>query len=111
MKKASKTAAEAFLEDMAGLWPLAKGSLSLVRRPCIRANCPACARGEKHAAWIFTFRQGGRQRCRYVPKDLTPRLREAIINGRLLEARLTQAGVDLIERQRRERAAGGKART
>jgi len=111
MKKTPKTSAEAFLLDVAALWPLAKGSLTLVRRPCIRANCAACARGEKHAAWIFTFRQGGRQRCRYVPKDLAPRLRQAIINGRRLEGRLTQAGVDLIESHRRERAAGGNART
>jgi hypothetical protein len=103
VRKTSKTAAEAFLEDVAVFWPLAKGSLALVRRPCIRGNCAACARGEKHAAWIFTFRQGGRQRCRYVPKDLAPRLRQAIANGRLLEARLTQAGVELIERHRRER--------
>src|SRR3972149_7332559 len=102
MKKASKTAAEAFLADMAARWPLAKGSLSLVRRPCIRANCPACRSGKKHAGWIFTFREGGRQRCRYVPKDLAPRLRPAVANGGLLEARLTQAGVEVMERHRRE---------
>jgi hypothetical protein len=110
MKKTSKTPSEMFVQEVAALWPLAKGSLALVRRPCIRANCPACARGEKHAAWIFTFRQGGRQRCRYVPKVLAPVVRRAIANGRLLEARLAQAGVDLIERYRRERAEGRKER-
>ena len=108
MKKTSKTPTELFLQDVAALWPLAKGSLALVRRPCIRANCPACRRGEKHAAWIFTFRQGGRQRCLYVRKDLAPLLGRAIANGRLLEARLTQAGVELVERHRRERAEARK---
>ena len=104
MKEKAKTPQEGFVRDVAALWPVAKGSVALVRRPCIRANCPACRSGRKHAAWIFTFRQGGRQRCRYVPKDLAPLLRQAIANGRLLEARLTQAGVECIERHRQERA-------
>ena len=111
MKKASETPQQSFAEDVAALWPLAKGSLALVRRPCIRANCPACRSGKKHAGWIFTFRQGGRQRCRYVPRDLAPLLRQAIANGRLLEARLTRAGVELIERHRRERAQARRGRT
>jgi hypothetical protein len=104
MKTKPQTAQEAFVQAVAALWPVAKGSVALVRRPCIRANCPACRSGMKHAAWIFTFRQEGRQRCRYVPQDLAPLLRQAILNGRLLEARLTQAGVDWIERLREERA-------
>jgi len=108
MSKTPRAAQRQFLQDVAALWPLAKGSLALVRRPCIRANCSACRRGVKHAAWIFTFRQGGRQRCRYVPKKLAPRLREAIANGRRLEALLTKAGAELIERHRRDRAQPGQ---
>jgi len=106
MKKTPTAAQKAFLRGLTALWPLAKGSLALVRRPCIRPKCAACARGEKHAAWTFSFRQGGRQHCRYVPKDLAPLLRQGIANGRLVEAILTQAGADLIEHHRRER--GGR---
>ena len=102
MKKKPNTLPEAF-QALAGACPLAKGSLALVRRPCIRESCRACQSGEKHAAWIFSFRQEGRQRCRYVPKELAPLLRQALANGRLLESLLTQAGVDLIERHRRGR--------
>jgi hypothetical protein len=104
MKARPKAPQEAFVQAVSALWPVAKGSVALVRRPCMRANCPACRSGRKHAAWIFTFQEGGRQRCRYVPKEWAPLLKKAVANGRCLEALLTQAGVEWIERQRQERA-------
>jgi hypothetical protein len=97
------SAREAFLQETAGLWPVAKGSLAQVRRPCMRRNCQACARGDKHPGWIFVFREKGRQRCLYVRKTLVPALRQAILNGRRLEERLTRAGHELIERDRQEK--------
>ena len=106
MKKIKTTLPKDFLREIKAHWPLAKGSLAFVRRPCIRTNCSACQRGEKHGAWIFTFRQGGKQRCRYVFKELVPILRQAIANGRWLEARMTEAGAELIEQYRQERAKG-----
>jgi hypothetical protein len=96
----------AFLSDVAGLWPAAKGSLAQVRRPCIRPTCPACARGDKHPAWIFTFRQKGRQRCLYVRPAFVEMLRRAIGNGRRIEDLLTREGVALVERRRLERPGG-----
>ena len=96
----------AFFEEAAGLWPVAKGSLAQVRRGCIRASCPACARGDKHPAWIFTFRQKGRQRCLYVRADFVETLRGAIANGRRMEGLLTREGAALIERHRLERPGG-----
>jgi len=110
MKEEATALQRAFLKEVAAHWPPAKGSLAFVRRPCIRANCPACLRGDKHGAWIFTFRQGGRQRCRYVSKELAPLLRRGIANGRWLEARVTALGVALIEERRRPaRRGGGRA--
>ena len=108
VKKTKTTLPQGFLREFATHWPLAKGSLTFVRRPCIRPNCPACQRGEKHGAWIFTFRQGGKQRCRYVPKELVALLRQAITNGRWLEARMTETGAELIEQYRQERARRAK---
>jgi hypothetical protein len=92
-----------FLAELARRWPLAKGSLCEVRKPCIRPRCAACARGEKHPAFLFTFREQGRQRCLYVPRELVPRLRRAIENGRWMEAQLVRLGVQLIEAHRRAR--------
>ena len=110
MKKKDKALEEAF-RKLVETYPLAKGSLALVRRPCIRPNCQACQQGEKHGAWIFTFRQGGRQRCRYVSKELVPLLRQAIANGRWLEARMIELGAALIEERRLERDSKRGGRT
>jgi hypothetical protein len=93
----------AFLDEVLGLWPLAKGSLAQVRKPCIRPNCPACRSGRKHPAWLFTFTQGGKRRCRYVPLELVPILRQALENGRQLERRLVELGVELLQRYRQGR--------
>jgi hypothetical protein len=94
---------QAFLDELAALWPLAKGSLAEVRKPCIRANCQACKSGRKHKALIFSFRQEGKQRCLYVPAALEGTLRQAIGNGRTLQRRLAALGAELIERYRQGR--------
>ena len=97
---------EAFSAVARDLWPVAKGSLARVARPCGRPRqCAACTSGKRHPMWIFTFRRDGRLRCRYVPGDLAPALRRAVANGRKLERRLTEEGAALIERYRRERAS------
>jgi hypothetical protein len=95
----------AFLDELAGLWPLAKGSLTLVRKPCIRPDCPACRSGKKHPAWLFSFPQAGKRVCRYVPAELAPLLQQALANGRRLERRLAELGAELLERYRRQRDA------
>ena len=89
---------------MPELWPVAKGSLSLVRKPCVRPGCRACASGEKHPVWLFSFRQAGRRRCMYVPEQAVPILRQAIENGRRLEGLMADAGETLV----REMAKGGR---
>jgi hypothetical protein len=83
-----------------GLWPAIKGSLAKVHKPCIRPHCPACARGDKHPAWLLAFTQGGRRRCMYVPLDLVRWVRQAITNGRRLEQLLYQTGPSLIKEYR-----------
>jgi hypothetical protein len=93
----------AFMEELAGLWPLAKGSLVQVRKPCIRPQCEACRSGRKHRAWLFSFTQDGKRRCRYVPLELVPTLRKALDNGRQLERRLVELGAELLQRYRQER--------
>jgi hypothetical protein len=95
---------ERLREAMAELWPVAKGSLSEVRKPCVRPDCRACASGEKHPVWLFSFRQAGRRRCMYVPRGLVPQLRAAIENGRRVEALMVDAGEALI----RQFASGGE---
>ena len=105
MSKSKRTPEQqAFLDELASLWPLARGSLAEVRKPCIRPGCRACREGRKHKAIIFGFTQGGKRRCRYVPADLAPVLREALANGRRLEERLADLGADLIDLYRQNRS-------
>lgn len=94
-----------FLQDLQRLWPAIKGSLAEVQKPCIRRDCPACARGDKHSAFILSFTQNGRRRCMYVPRELVPQLQQALQNGRQLEARLSQLGPALLRQYRQQRDA------
>ncbi|MFZ1075780.1 MAG: DUF6788 family protein [Minisyncoccia bacterium] len=93
-----------FLAQLPALWPPLKGSLALVKKPCIRKNCPACARGDKHPAWLFSCTQDGRRRCLYVPKELVPFLRQGLKNGRRLEQLRGALGPDLIRAHRQQRS-------
>jgi hypothetical protein len=94
-------------EVLERLGPLAKGSLAKVAKPCVRPNCPACRAGRKHPMWIFSFQAGGKRQCRYVPVELVPRLKQALANGRAVEAYLHAAGPALIRayRDARDRQA------
>jgi len=96
---------QALLVELVGLWPLAQGSVTEVRKPCIRPHGPACKAGRKHKAILFSFSQGGKRRCRYVPPELAPVLRQALANGRRLEQRLVELGPALIDAYRRQRDA------
>ena len=92
------------------LWPALKGSLAKVYKPCIRKHCPACARGDKHPAWILSFTQRGRRRCLYVPLALVPQIRAALKNGRRLEELLYRFGPALVKEYRELRAKSSKTR-
>jgi hypothetical protein len=82
-----------FLEAIQGLWPLAEGSLSLRKSPCIRENCPACARGEGHPSYVLYGRRGGRRLSIYVPDELATEIQRAVENGRRLKDLINEAGV------------------
>ncbi len=87
--------------DLTQLWPVAKGSLAEVRKPCTRPNCPACRDGRRHKVFLFCYREEGRSRCAYVPAGAVALVRQAIANGRKLERRLVTEGRALIAAQRR----------
>ena len=96
---------QSFLQHLEKLWPAIKGSLAEVRKPCIRPNCPACARGDKHPAFILSFTDKGRRRCMYVPTELVPHLQQALRNGKTLEQLLYQLGPELLRHHRQQRDA------
>lgn len=85
------------------LWPALKGTLVRVRKPCIRKNCLACARGDKHPAWMLSFTYHRRRHCLYVPLALVPTIRKAHQNGQRLEDLLYRMGPALLKEFRRQR--------
>jgi hypothetical protein len=101
--KATPTATQTCRAQFHALWPALKGSLAKVYKPCIRKNCAACARGDKHPAWLLSVSQQGRRRCLYVPLDLVPEIRKALKNGRKIEALLYKMGVTMVHEHRRKR--------
>ena len=110
-KKAEKEDGKAgFLAEVSKLWPVARGSLSYVRKPCIHPNCQACARGDKHPSWIFTLYHQGKQRCLYVPEDLVATVRQAIANGRKVEQLLAECGATLVYEHRRRKRRGSRGK-
>jgi hypothetical protein len=88
---------------IAKLWPVAEGSFSLRHCPCIRKNCPTCARGEGHSSYVLYARKGNRRTSIYVPNELAPKLASAIKNGRRLQQLINEAGVRYTEALKRER--------
>jgi hypothetical protein len=98
--KSTANATQKGKQQIEPLWPALKGSLAKVYKPCIRKNCPACARGDKHPAWLLTFTQRRRRRCLYVPLPLVPLLRRALQNGRQIEQVLYRMGPALVKEHR-----------
>lgn len=92
-----------FRSAIAGMWPVAEGSLSLRRTPCIRRNCSACARGEGHQSHVLYGRSQGRRFSIYVPDNLAPQVRRAIDNGRRLQELMNDAGVRYVQALKKER--------
>ena len=91
------SAQKLFRQKLLALWPAIKGSLAQVRKPCIRPNCPVCARGDKHPNYLLAFTDKGRRRCLYVPKAMVPALQHALENGRQIEKLLYQMGPALLK--------------
>ena len=97
--KADKVKAQPapFLEKVAGFMPVARGSLALVRKACGKPGCKACKSGRKHPAWLFVYREGGKQRSRHVPAALAPLMRQAVENGRRLEQAMCAEGLRYLD--------------
>lgn len=85
------------------IWPVADGSLSLRKSPCVRANCPACAAGEGHRSHVLYGRTAKKRFSIYVPEELVPEVRAAIENGRRLKELIGEAGLRYTQALKEER--------
>ena len=101
-KSAFRELEESFFEELKKLWPVAKGSVSKVRKSCIRKGCKACEEGRGHPAYVYTYREDGKLRCMHVRPEFAKELERAIENGRLLEAAMVRLGREAIVRYRED---------
>lgn len=94
-----------FRGQLADLWPVALGSLSLRRSPCVRGpeHCHACLTGEQHSSYVLYGRIEGKRFSVYIPDQLAPKIRRAIRNGRKLQALLYETGRRYALALKRER--------
>lgn len=99
-----------FLREAERLWPLALGSVSLRRGPCIRENCSACASGEGHASYALSGRLGRRRTSLYVPEELVPEVSQAVEHGRQLQELMREASQRYLTALKRERGLGRASR-
>lgn len=104
-KNLTSTLERRFWNKLRACWPALKGSLALVRKPCIRPNCQACATGKKHPNYLLAFTDKGRRRCLYVPTAMVPVLRDALENGRRIEKLLFEMGPALLKEYRAQNPA------
>jgi len=94
----SESAARAkFLSAVSELWPAAKGSVREYKQKCKNKNCPRCASGERHPIWEFTCYENGVQRSKHIPRGVIEEVKQALENGRKIEALLVQSGLGYID--------------
>ena len=94
-----------FLVQVRALWPMAGGSVSLRKSPCVRPGCAACASGEQHASYALYARRRGRRVVRYVPDVIAAELQRAVRNGRTLHELLVEAGERYLRALKAQRRA------
>ena len=92
-----EAAKAAFVRKIERLYPVARGTVSLVRKPCNRPNCPLCKSGEKHQALIYTCRIDGVGKCFHVRPEDEKLMRKAVENAKKLEALLASEGLKYLD--------------
>ena len=97
-----------FVKATKRLWPIALGSISLRKSPCIRKNCSACASGKGHLSYALSGYRGNRRFSIYVPDELAPEVQIATENGRQLQNLMKEAGLRYVKARKRERQSKEK---
>jgi hypothetical protein len=91
-QETTKEVKDWFQATIRNVWPIAIGSLSLRKSPCIREQCRLCETGVGHSSYALYGRKGKRRFSVYVPDELAPELERAIENGRHLQELMMEAG-------------------
>jgi len=107
--KTSEEVRRWFLSAIQKLWPVAGGSISLRKSPCIREHCSACESGKGHSSYALSGYQGRRRFSVYVPDELAPEIQKAVDNGRQLQELMKEAGLRYLRARKSEKRSGGRS--
>jgi hypothetical protein len=99
---------ERFSKALQNLWPVASGSLSLRKSPCIRDQCQACLANKGHRSYVLYGKTGNKRFSIYVPERLVPEVRTAIRNGKRLQELISEAGVLYLKGLKQQKVEGSK---
>jgi len=97
-----------FQEAARDLWPVATGSLSFRKSPCIRPHCSLCESGQGHSSYALYGKKGKRRFSIYVPEELAAEVERAIQNGRGFQKLIAEAGRRYALALKEERRLGTK---
>ncbi len=92
-----------FSKAIQRLWPVALGSISLRKSPCIRDNCSACESGIGHSSYALSGYRGDERFSIYVPEELVRDIEKAVENGRLLQELVKEAGLRYVRARKDEK--------
>jgi len=93
-----------FQRELARLWPVALGSLTQRRSPCVRERCGACERGEQHLSYLLYGLRKPQRSAVYIPDELAAEIEQALENGRRLQALLYEAAERYAKALKMERS-------
>src|SRR2546430_15679459 len=81
-----------FQDTARDLWPIAMGSLSLRKSPCIREHCGLCESGVGHSSYALYGRKGKRRVFVFLAGGLTPQPERGLPNGPRTLGGMVEAG-------------------
>ncbi len=91
-----------FLKSITGLFPVARGALSLVNKRCTNKYCKTCKSGKGHPTWILAYRKNDVMKCMHGQPRNVQIVRQQFENGRKIETLLLDEGIALIKRLREQ---------
>ena len=102
----------ATLKRLAKVGPFLSGSLSQIKRKCGNPTCH-CAQGEKHSAYLLTWKAKQKTRALYIPVDLIQEVKNWIEEYRKIQRliqKMTEYNHQIIQRHVPTRRAKEKNR-
>lgn len=80
MIKASEKKRQAVMDKIASLRPVIRGSIVILKRPCIRQGCQKCKQGLFHPATYLSVTKNRKTHISYLPKYAIRDVEKAKLN-------------------------------